>query len=72
VEDTRKGLKNKAPMMTNKRVVTLTPCNESYNGPQYGFCPAADGEVPADNLGFFKFGTEEVPDSEFRSWPEKE
>lgn len=72
MEDTRSGLKNKAPMKTDQRVVMLTPCNESYDGPQYGETPASAGGVPKDNLGFFPKGTDEVPDSEFRSWPEKE
>lgn len=72
MEDNRKGLKNKAPMMTSERVVVLSPGNESYDGPQYAYSPATSGEVPKDNIGFFPKGTEEVPDNEFRSWPEKE
>lgn len=73
MEDTRQGLKNEAPMKTDQRVVMLTPCNESYDGPQYAYSPATSGEVPKDNLGIFSMGgTAEVPDPEFRSWPEKE
>lgn len=72
MEDTRKGLKNRAPMSTSQRVVMLSPGNESYDGPQYQWCPAAEGDVPSDNLGFFPQGTEEVPDKTFRSWPEEE
>ncbi len=58
-------------MSTSQRVVMLTPCNESYDGPQYAGTPAEAGDVPSDNLGFFsQGGTEEVPDSKFRKWPE--
>jgi hypothetical protein len=60
-------------MKTDQRVVMLTPCNESYDGPQYSGTPAEAGDVPKDNLGIFSMGgTAEVSDSEFRSWPEKE
>jgi hypothetical protein len=71
MEDNRRGLRNRSPFQTNQRVVTLSPILESYDGPQYENSPAFAGEVPADNLGFFPEGTAEVPDSEFRAWPEK-
>ena len=70
MEDTIHGDKNIAPMKEDQRVVVLSPTNESYQGPQYDHNPVTAGGVPSDPLGFFPEGTEEVPDSEFRSWPE--
>ena len=72
MEDTRTRQKNKAPMKTDQRVVVLSPINESYHGPQYDYSPPTRGDVPKDNLGFFPDGTSEVPDEEFRDWPESE
>jgi hypothetical protein len=71
VEDNRQGDKNIAPMKTDQRFVLLAPQNESYQGPQYDHNPVSAGDVPPDPLDFFPEGTEEVPDSEFHSWPER-
>jgi hypothetical protein len=71
MEDNQHGLKNRAPMKTDQRVVLLSPQNESYNGPQYDHNPVRAGEVPGDPAGFFPDGTDEVPDKTFRAWPEK-
>ncbi len=71
MQDNEHGLKNRAPFKDDQRFVLLAPQNESYAGPQYDHNPVSAGEVPADPLGYFPYGTE-VSDSDFRSWPEPE
>lgn len=34
------------------RFVTLSPINETFEGPNYGANPVSGGEVPSDPLGF--------------------
>jgi hypothetical protein len=70
MEDNDRGLKNRAPFMTGRRFVTLSPVIDSYSGMQFDNNPALAGDLPANHAGFAPDG-EEVPDSEFRSWPEK-
>jgi hypothetical protein len=70
MEDNQHGLKDRAPMKTDQRVVLLSPSNESYDGPQYDHNPVSAGGVPRDPVGYFPEGTE-VSDSTFRQWPEK-
>jgi hypothetical protein len=71
MQDDKKGLKNRVPFEKSERVTVLGPSNESYDGPQYAHNPVSAGGVPGDPDGFFPDGHGEVPDSEFRSWPER-
>jgi hypothetical protein len=68
MQDNEHGLRNRAPMKEDQRVVLLSPQNESYAGPQYDHNPVTAGGVPEDPLGYFPEGTT-VPDSEFYGWP---
>jgi len=71
MEDNQHGLRNRAPMKTDQRVVLLAPQNESYAGPQYDHNPVSAGGVPADPLGYFPEGST-VPDREFQGqWPSR-
>ena len=71
MEDNQHGLKNRAPMKTDQRVVLLSPQNESYDGPQYDHNPVTAGKVPKDPAGYFPKGTDEVPDEQFRARDER-
>lgn len=62
MEDNRKGTKEPTKVLSSVF---------DSDGIGYPAMPTERGEVPADNFGFFPKGTEEVPDKEFRSWPEK-
>ena len=64
MEDNDKGLKNRAPMKTDQRIVTLSPILDSWKGKQFAHNPAFAGEVPANNIGLVP-EHDEVPDRQF-------
>jgi hypothetical protein len=70
VQDDARGRVNRVPFQTERRFVTLSPAIDSYSGMQYDNNPALAGYLPPNHCGFAPDG-EEVPDVEFRSWPEK-
>ena len=64
MQDNDKGLKNRAPLKTDERIVMLSPALDSWKGKQYAHMPALAGEVPANNIGLAP-QHEEVFDRQF-------
>lgn len=71
MQDDEKGLVNHPPFKTDQRVVTLSPILDSWKGKQFAHNPAFAGELPANNIGLVPDGVGEIPDKEFRKFPER-
>lgn len=70
MEDNKAGLKNRTPFQTNQRVSFLSPCVDTWAGPQYTYGPFDNSQLPANECGLAP-DHEEVGDEAWHSWPEE-